>query len=168
MEDNCQKPCDVPGMTILIQSNEFQAGIQRLLVHNGYQISEFSEKMMALKKLRVQTLKVIKSKFIDIRNGSDVTKNPLGSLCLLDEEKMVIFLSSQLPSYCSYQSLIPPVLNNFLNGAILDLLPVSQILSNKNFIHHVLDLYNIPSLGDDGEANKLPCTYPKKIRRRRK
>jgi len=91
-------------------------------------------------------VKSITSKFLDPRNGNDVTLEAIGYLCILDQNKKLIFIVDPIPSCIDYFSLIAKEINNFLGDCIKDLLPLRAILScNIDAIPETLDLLKISS-----------------------
>jgi hypothetical protein len=84
-----------------------------------------TKKIHSLQSFSVSRVKTLRSRFIDIRNGSDVTLEPSGSLCILDSSQKMIFIADVVKP----EELLAMEINNYLQHPLKNLSFLTAILS---------------------------------------
>jgi len=128
---------DAVHKTEVITSEEFKHAVIRILYHEAT-LSDFKSIPKITKQIlgklmdfTVVCVQVIKSKFIDKRTNTNITKNDLGSLCLVDERQQKIFFCVPLLSSITLEELLAIEINHFLQNSIKNLSYLQAILSCK-------------------------------------
>jgi hypothetical protein len=93
----------------LFKSQNFSSAFLRILyhvTHDSETIQNCAEKLRKLSEFRISKTPKIISKFLDRRTGNDVTLDPHGSFCLVDEDNECLWVAMDLPPCMDIKQLL--------------------------------------------------------------